>query len=164
MRRAYLTRRYRDRVERLAERVAPLGLGTDAIVGFPGETDDDHRRTVALVNALPFTYVHVFPYSERRGTDAERLPDPVPPRVKAERSREIRELVRRKADDYRRRRAGTIARVVLEGDCMETAVTGDYLKVPADDTLRAAGPRLQPAMIEAAPGGGLRATAHAKGP
>jgi len=159
MRRAYATRRYRDRVERLAERVAPLGLGTDVIVGFPGETDEDHRRTVTLIDALPFTYVHVFPYSERRGTDAQRLPGPVPARVKAERSLEIRELVRLKADAYRRRRVGTMARVVLEGDEMETAVTGDYLKIPADDTLRAAGPRLQPAMIEAGRDGGLRATA-----
>ncbi len=160
MRRAYLTRRYRDRVERLAERVAPLGLGTDVIVGFPGESDDDHRRTVALVEALPFTYVHVFPYSERRGTDAEGLPNPVPPRVKAERSREIRNLVRQKAEEYRRRRAGTMAWVVLEGDDMETAVTGDYLKMPAEDSLRAAGPRLQRALVEAAASGGLRATTY----
>ena len=70
-----------DSVERLAERVAPLGLGTDVIVGFPGETDEDHRRTTKLISALPFTYVHVFPYSERRGTDAEGLPDAVPPQV-----------------------------------------------------------------------------------
>jgi threonylcarbamoyladenosine tRNA methylthiotransferase MtaB len=160
MRRAYLTRRYRDRLERLVERVAPLGLGTDVIVGFPGERDADHRRSVGLIEALPFTYVHVFPYSERRGTDAEGLPDPVPPQVKAERSLEIRELVRRKADEYRRRRAGTLAWVVLEGDDMETAVTGDYLKIPADDTLRAAGPRLQPALVEAARDGGLGATAY----
>jgi threonylcarbamoyladenosine tRNA methylthiotransferase MtaB len=162
MRRPYLTRRYRDRVERLAERVAPLGLGTDVIVGFPGETDEDHRRTTTLIEALPFTYVHVFPYSERRGTDAEGLPDAVAPQVKAERSLEIREFVRNKAEEHGRRRAGTMAWVVLEGDDMETAVTGDYLKIPADDTLKAAGPRLQPAMIEAARDGGLHATAYAQ--
>ncbi len=160
MRRPYQMRRYRERVERLAERVAPLGLGTDVIVGFPGETDEDHWRTVAVIEALPFTYVHAFPYSERRGTDAEKLPDPVAQQVKAQRSREIRELVRNKAEDYQRRRAGTVARVVLEGDDMETAVTGDYLKMAADDSLLAAGPRLQPALIEAVRDGGLRATAH----
>jgi threonylcarbamoyladenosine tRNA methylthiotransferase MtaB len=164
MRRAYLTCRYRDRVERLAERVAPLGLGTDVIVGFPGETDEDHRCTVKLIEALPFTYVHVFPYSERPGTDAEDLPDPVAPQLKAERSLEIRELVRQKAEEQQRRRAGTMAWVVLEGDDMETAVTGDYLKIPADDTLRAAGPRLQRAMIEAARDGGLRARGYAERP
>jgi hypothetical protein len=71
-------------------------------------------------------------------------------------------LVRNKAQEYQRRRAGTMARVVLEGDDMETAVTGDYLKMPADDSLRAAGPRLQPALIEAVQDGGLRATACAE--
>jgi len=160
MRRPYPACRYRARVERLCERVRPLGLGTDVIVGFPGETDEDHRRTVELVEALPFTYVHVFPYSNRRGTDAAGLPDPVPPQVKAERSREIRELVRRKAESYRRGRVGTLARVVLEGDDLATAVTGDYLKMPASDSLRAAGSRMQLARIEAAPDGGLRASAY----
>jgi threonylcarbamoyladenosine tRNA methylthiotransferase MtaB len=159
MRRAYLSSRYRERVERLCERVSPLGLGSDVIVGFPGERDEDHRRTVELIETLPLTYVHVFPYSVRRDTDAESLPDPVPPRVKSERSREIRALVSAKAEEYRRRRIGTRAQVVLEGDDMETAVTGDYLKMPADDTLRASGPRLQPALIEAADGG-LRATVY----
>jgi threonylcarbamoyladenosine tRNA methylthiotransferase MtaB len=158
MRRAYLSDRYRRSVERLCERVWPLGLGTDVIVGFPGETDDDHRQTVGLIEALPFTYVHVFPYSNREGTDAERLPDPVPAPVKAERSRQIRDLVREKGRDYRRRRAGTSAVVVLEGDEMETAVTGDYLKVPASNSLRAAGRRLQPARLVTS-AGKLRAEA-----
>jgi threonylcarbamoyladenosine tRNA methylthiotransferase MtaB len=160
MRRAYLSARYRARVERLAERVWPLGLGTDVIVGFPGESDADQRRTVELIEALPFTYVHVFPYSARRDTDAEALGDPVPPPLKAERSREIRRLVRGKAEAYRRSRIGTPDRVVLEGDALEVAVTGDYLKLPATDSLRAFGPRLQPALIEVDGGGGLRATAY----
>ncbi len=56
---------------RLCERLWPLGLGTDVIVGFPGEREEDHRRTLELIEALPFTYVHVFPYSDREGTDAK---------------------------------------------------------------------------------------------
>ena len=162
MRRAYMSARYRSRVERLCERVWPLGLGTDVIVGFPGETEEDHRETVKIIADLPFTYVHVFPYSNRSGTDAGRLPDPLPPQVKADRSLEIRELVRRKAEDYRRRRIGTLARVVLEGDGRLTAVTGDYLKMPASDSLVAGGPRLQPARIVAAPDGGLSAEAYTR--
>jgi len=161
MRRAYLSGRYRRNVERLCERVWPLGLGTDVIVGFPGETDEDHRQTLELIEALPFTYVHVFPYSDRDGTDAVRLPNPVPAPVKAERSREIRHLVREKARAYRIRRAGTSALVVLEGDEMETAVTGDYLKIPASDSLRYAGRKLQPARLVMS-SGELRAEARTR--
>ncbi len=159
MRRAYASRRYLSRVQKLCERVWPLGLGTDVIVGFPGEEEEDHRRTREVVEALPFTYVHVFPYSERKGTEAGRLADAVTPLSKAMRSREIRELVDDKAAEYRRRRIGTLAHVVLEGDEGETAVTGDYLKMPASRSLRVRGPRLQRARVEAAAGGGLHATA-----
>jgi threonylcarbamoyladenosine tRNA methylthiotransferase MtaB len=161
MRRAYMGGRYLERVERLCECVWPLGLGTDVIVGFPGESDADHGRTLNLIERLPYTYVHVFPYSDRSGTDAQNLPDRVAPNVKAERSREIRELVRGKAEEYRRRRIDTPARVVLEGDDMEIAVTGDYLKIPAADSLRVAGPRLQPAWV-AAMDGQLRAEANTR--
>ncbi|HSG81244.1 MAG TPA: MiaB/RimO family radical SAM methylthiotransferase [Gemmatimonadota bacterium] len=155
MRRAYLADRYRERVIRLVERVRPLGLGTDVIVGFPGESEEDHHRTVELIEALPFTYVHVFPYSERNGTDAERLSAPVPPRLKAERSREIRGIVREKSEAHRKERIGSTAWVVLEGEANEVAVTGDYLKMPAQHSLRESGPRLQPARIEADGQGGL---------
>jgi threonylcarbamoyladenosine tRNA methylthiotransferase MtaB len=159
MRRAYLSRRYRERVDRLAQRVSPLGLGTDVIVGFPGETDSDHRRTVEMIESLPFTYVHVFPYSVRNDTDAERLPDPVPPQAKAERSREIRELAQARAAAYRMARIGTAAHVVLEGDHDEVAVTGDYLKMPALASLQRNGRHLQPARIESDGAGGLVAAA-----
>jgi threonylcarbamoyladenosine tRNA methylthiotransferase MtaB len=161
MRRAYLTGRYRERVARLAERVWPLGLGTDVIVGFPGERDEDHRQTVGIIESLPFTYVHVFPYSARSDTDAERLPEGVPPHVKAERSREIRELVLRKAEAYREGRIGTSARVVLEGDNDEVAVTGDYLKIAALASLQTNGRWLQPARIESDGNGGLVAVTSA---
>jgi threonylcarbamoyladenosine tRNA methylthiotransferase MtaB len=163
MRRAYMSKRYRTRVEHLCERVWPLGLGTDVIVGFPGETDDDHRATYEMIEALPFTYVHVFPYSDRDRTDAVAMLDHVAPQVKAARSLEIRELVRRKADAYRRSRIDTLARVVLEGDERSvTAVTGDYLKMPASDSLVASGPRLQPARIVAQPDGELAAESNTR--
>ena len=61
----YTSRTYRARIEQLAVRVAPFGLGADVIAGFPGETDADHAATLALIDALPFTYLHVFPSSAR---------------------------------------------------------------------------------------------------
>jgi hypothetical protein len=74
--------------------------------------------------------------------------------VKTERSREIRGLVSEKARAHRRGRIGTLARVVLEGDADEVAVTGDYLKMPALDSLRARGRRLQVARIRSDGNGG----------
>lgn len=159
MRRAYPSKRYRARVEHLSERIWPLGLGTDLIVGFPGETEAEHQSTVEMVESLPFTYVHVFPYSDRSGTDAVDLAAATPPPVKAERSLELRELVGAKAEAYRRVRVGTRARIVLEGDDMEVGVTGDYLKMPADDILKTGGPRLQTAYVTGDGQGGLRAVA-----
>ena len=68
---------YRALVERLARRPSPISAsGADVITGFPGETDADFEATEALVEALPFTYLHVFSYSDRRGTEAARRPTP----------------------------------------------------------------------------------------
>ena len=128
MRRWHTREQYRRRALEIAERVAPLGLGADIITGFPGETEADHGATRALVEELPFTYLHVFPFSPRDGTAALELPDPVPQRVAGERSRELRELVHEKGRRHRAGRVGQGAAVVLEGDG-GSALTGDYLRV-----------------------------------
>jgi len=129
MRRWHTREMYRSRALEIAGRLPVLGLGADIITGFPGETDEDHAATRALVEELPYTYLHVFPFSPRDGTVAAELPDTVPQRVAGERSRELRELVQRKGADYRRRRAGQRASVTLEGDG-SLALTEDYLRVP----------------------------------
>ncbi len=130
MRRWHTREEYRRRALQIAERVAPLGLGADVITGFPGETDTDHGRTRDLIAELPFTYLHVFPFSPRDGTAAVELPDPVPQRVAGERARELRTLAERKGATHRAERVGTKARVVLEGNA-GTGLTGDYLRVQA---------------------------------
>lgn len=129
MRRWHTRAQYRCRALEIAARVPVLGLGADVITGFPGETDTDHTDTMALVDELPFTYLHVFPFSPRDGTVAEALTRemPVPQRVAGERSREIRSLVQAKGEAYRRRRAGQRATVVVEGN--GSALTEDYLRV-----------------------------------
>jgi len=128
MRRWHSREQYRARALEIAARVDPLGLGADIITGFPGESDEDHDDTRRLVEELPFTYLHVFPFSPREGTPAADLPDPVPQRVAGERSRELREAAQRKASAHRRARAGDQALVVVEGDGRH-ALTGDYLRV-----------------------------------
>jgi len=135
MRRWHTREMYRDRVLEIAERLGAgaggaFGLGADIITGFPGETEVDHRDTVRLVEELPFTYLHVFPFSPREGTEAAELARemPVPQRVAGERARELRELGQGKGEAYRRARAGSHAQVVLEGQG-RSALTEDYLRV-----------------------------------
>ncbi len=131
MRRWHTREQYRRRALEIAARVSPAGFGADIITGFPGESPADHSRTVALVRELPFTYLHVFPYSPRDGTAAVRLGGHVPERVSRERGRELRELAGAKAARYARGRGGQEVEVVMEGDG-GTALTGDYLRVAVD--------------------------------
>ena len=135
----YTAATYRDSLFRLADSLPVLGLGADIIVGFPGETPDDHDRTCELVEILPFTYLHVFPYSERPGSAARRLGPPVDPAVVADRSAELRELADRKGSSHRMARVGGAADVValrrLAGHY--EGLTEDYISVrtPADRPL-----------------------------
>ena len=128
MKRWHTREMYRARTMEIAERIPVLGLGADIITGFPGETEEDHAQTRALVEELPFTYLHVFPFSPRDDTVAMELPDPVPQRVSGERSKELRELAMEKGRVYREGRSGEAARVVLEGDG-GLGLTEDYLRV-----------------------------------
>ena len=129
MRRWHTREQYRRRALEIAERLPVLGLGADIITGFPGETDADHADTAALVDELPFTYLHVFPFSPRDGTVAQALNRemPVPQRVAGERSRDLRSRVQAKGRAHRQARVGTEATVVVEG--RGKALTGDYLRV-----------------------------------
>ena len=140
MRRWHTREAVRSRLLDIASRIAPLGLGADVIVGFPGETDADHAETRALIEELPYTYLHVFPYSVRDKTVAASLPDRVPGDVAARRSRELREIVLEKGRVHRRCRVGQRADVVVEGAgrsehaggfaaAPALGLTGDYLRV-----------------------------------
>ncbi|WP_425153913.1 MiaB/RimO family radical SAM methylthiotransferase [Candidatus Palauibacter sp.] len=130
MRRWHTREAYRSRVLAIAERVGAMGLGADIIVGFPGEGEEEFAETHALVEELPFTYLHVFPYSVRDGTVAATLPDQVRGDVAAGRSRALRDLGLRKGREYEATRVGEMADIVVEGrDDRVLGVTGDYLKV-----------------------------------
>ena len=127
----YTAGSYRARLEWLVERMPVLGLGADIIAGFPGEADADHRATLALVEALPFTYLHVFPYSERPGAAAARLPEPVTPPLVRDRARELRELGEAKKRAYRLTRLGHRADGVVcgRGEGKVEVLTEDYVSV-----------------------------------
>lgn len=138
----YTAASYARAIERLATRLPVFGLGADIIVAFPGETAADHAATVALVEQLPFTYLHVFTYSPRPGTAATRLPAAVPLGAAHERSHELRHLAQKKGREYRAARAGSLADVVVTGTGpVREGMTEDYLTVALPGAPRPRGER-----------------------
>ena len=126
----YTAETYRSSIERMAERLPVFGLGADIITGFPGETLADHEATVSLVESLPFSYLHVFPYSERPGTAATRLGGAVPAQVSRQRAMELRQVGSVKTATYMASRVGQIADVVVVGGgSKRRGLTEDYLEV-----------------------------------
>lgn len=153
----YTNATYSAAVERLAASMSVLGLGADVITGFPGESEADHAATIALVERLPFTYLHVFPFSLRPGTAAERLAGRVQPSIATRRAAELRELAARKAAVYQSVRIGGPADVVVIGRGAERqGVTGDYLTVDVDGGLFEPGQRFR-GRLEPSPDGRLQA-------
>ena len=126
----YTAASYAAALRRLVGGRHVFGLGADVMAGFPGETEADHAETLALLRDLPFTYLHVFPYSLRPGTAAARLKGQVPGEESHVRAHQLRELGRELGARYAAtRHAGTADVVVLRGDVRE-GVTEDYLTVP----------------------------------
>ncbi|MDH5196930.1 MAG: MiaB/RimO family radical SAM methylthiotransferase [Gemmatimonadota bacterium] len=137
----YTASEYRRQVERVAGRLPVFALGADVIVGFPGETGADHAATRLVLAELPFTYVHVFPYSARPDAPARRFGEPVPAAVAQERSAELRALVAAKGKLHATERSGEAADVVLLRRRAGHAegLTEDYLSVTVSvDTVPAA--------------------------
>jgi threonylcarbamoyladenosine tRNA methylthiotransferase MtaB len=126
----YCAESYATAAAAIAGRAGTFALGADVITGFPGETGEDHAATVALVRALPFTYLHVFPYSARPGTAATRMQGEVSAAVSRARAAELRSIGDEKAAGYRAGRAGGSADVVVVGSgARREGLTEDYLAV-----------------------------------
>ncbi len=101
-------------VEEIAALAPGACIGTDLIAGFPGETDADHRETVAVVESLPLAYLHVFPFSARPGTAAAGLASRVPGPVVRARTRELLEMSGRRWRAFLASQAGRELEVVVE--------------------------------------------------
>jgi threonylcarbamoyladenosine tRNA methylthiotransferase MtaB len=114
MRRSYRTPAYRRKVLQVASRVSPLALGADLIVGFPGETEADHRKTLEFLADLPFTHLHPFTYSPRPGTSAANLRGRPPGDISRRRLASARALVMEKNRAFRAGLVGSSATVLIE--------------------------------------------------
>jgi threonylcarbamoyladenosine tRNA methylthiotransferase MtaB len=125
----YTSRSYATAVDRLVRDRTVFALGADIIAGFPGETEEDHEVTMQFVRSVPFTYLHVFPYSARPGTAATRLPDQIDGAVARRRAAELRRFGDEAARAYRAARVGGPADVVVVRGDRREGLTEDYLAV-----------------------------------
>ena len=133
MRRRYDTAAFRESAQALRAVFSDCALTTDVMSGFPGETDAEHRQSLDFCREMRFARMHVFPYSEREGTAAATMPDPVPRHIREERARELIALGAGMAEDYRRAQLGTVRRVLFE-QCAEGVSVGytpEYMRCEA---------------------------------
>lgn len=134
MRRPYTSDYYRRLVSDVRERLPDAAIGSDMIVGFPGETDADADANLAYLRESPLTYLHVFPYSDRPGTDATRMPHKVQGPVIRERGRAARAVGAELAAAFRASQVGkTRPGLTTEGGAV--VVTDNYLKVRVPEGL-----------------------------
>jgi threonylcarbamoyladenosine tRNA methylthiotransferase MtaB len=132
MHRWYRTELYAERIGVIRRLLPNAAIGADVIVGFPGETEDDFRATVEFIDCLPFTYLHVFSFSTRPGTEAEKLGASVPLEMIRERARELRAISVNKGAAFRASQSGRVTRALTlarSEDNWTEALTSNYLKV-----------------------------------
>src|SRR6187397_3064311 len=134
MRRPYTAASYRHLVERIRAMVPHASIGSDVIVGFPGERDTDFNETESLLNELPLTHLHVFPYSDRPGTDASAMGDKVDGATIRERGRRVRAIGHEMSTRFRHSQLGMVRRALTVDDGL-SAVTDNFLKVRLAETV-----------------------------
>jgi threonylcarbamoyladenosine tRNA methylthiotransferase MtaB len=137
MRRHYDVAGYEQLIAKVMARMPECGLGSDMLVGFPGETEAHFERTCSVVERLPFSYLHVFSYSARPGTPAAKYPDQVHPVAKKERSQRLRELGQAKKKAFAERFVGQELPILLEGKRdkerrLLSGLTENYMRVHVD--------------------------------
>ena len=135
MHRWYRAEHYARRVELIHDRLPNAAIGADVITGFPSETDADHAATLGFIADRPFTYLHVFSYSQRPGTKAASLPGQILGHIIKTRARELRALSDSKSASFRQSQVGRTLRVLTlrrdPSDDLEStpALSENYLQV-----------------------------------
>ncbi len=133
MRRGYSLKAFASTIERITSKIDNLSLGTDVIVGFPGERDEDFADTLSYVSQLPLSYMHIFPFSPRAGTEAEQMKERPDSFISKRRAKILAEVNQAKKKDYMMRQLDrTLDVIVEEIDGKHfTGTSGNYLKVCA---------------------------------
>jgi threonylcarbamoyladenosine tRNA methylthiotransferase MtaB len=145
MRRRYTGEGYLEAVAAAKAAVPGCSVTTDVISGFPGETGDDHKRTVEILSSAELADAHIFPYSLRPGTSAAHFEDQVDVHVRSQRAEEFREIADAAAKRHRLSFVGSTRSVLWEGVRGTSGLSDNYLRV-----------RLEPNEITVAPNGNRR--------
>ena len=135
MHRPYTTKNFAKLTARLVEEVPNISIGTDLIVGFPGETDENFSETLRFIQGQPFSKIHVFPYSARHGTIAATLPNQIPPQIKKSRANLALEVSRAKSKNFAERLIGKTVEIIAEtsqGGFVD-GLTKNYVRVYVPD-------------------------------
>ena len=132
MNRHYSTDFFRDLVEKIRNLRSDAAIGLDVITGFPGETDDQFEKTCLLLKSLPFSHLHVFPFSKRPGTPAATMPDQISGKIIKERAARLRQLGEKKNHDFSQQFMGSELDIVIEGgesNGLRKGLSQNYLSV-----------------------------------
>jgi len=127
MNRKYTVSEFSQTVKKIRSRLKDVNIGTDVIVGFPSETKEDFDNTAYNLYHMNFGYIHVFPYSERKGTKAAGMKDVVPPKIRKERAKFLRDVSEDLKFSYSKKFFGKKVRVLVESD--GKGLTDSYLTV-----------------------------------
>jgi threonylcarbamoyladenosine tRNA methylthiotransferase MtaB len=131
MRRPYTAEYFERLVTGIAAAIPDVSIGTDVIAGFPGETDAQAGALAALLERLPLSHLHVFPYSDRPGTEASRMPDKIEGPVIRARASRLRQIGDRLSARFRASQVGKVRRALVVDDG-SSVVTDNYLKLALD--------------------------------
>ncbi|WP_457635018.1 tRNA (N(6)-L-threonylcarbamoyladenosine(37)-C(2))-methylthiotransferase MtaB [Persephonella sp.] len=131
MKRNYTVSQYEKVINQIIKRRPDTAIGTDLITGFPTEDERAFENTVKTVKNLPFAYIHVFTYSQRKGTSAEKFGDTVHPQEKKRRTQIIRQISQEKNRKFRERYIGKPLEVLIisEKDGKKIGLTGNYIHI-----------------------------------
>jgi threonylcarbamoyladenosine tRNA methylthiotransferase MtaB len=132
MRRRYLTQNYAELIKKITKKMPHACIGSDVMVGFPGETDELFNETVNFIKSLPISYLHVFSYSERENTAAYNFKKIVPKEIRKKRSKILRNLSTKKRDLFYLNNLNTIRPTLIEKKKKNDSLYGytdNYIKV-----------------------------------
>lgn len=140
MNRTYKAEDYRKKINNILYLFNEIALGADVMVGFPGEKEPEFNNTKQLLKEIPFTYLHVFTFSPRPGTKADKLPQQVDEETKRLRSLSLRVIGDAKKREFILKNIGKVKHVIVESKTCEgfTGTSDDYIKVFLSENSRLA--------------------------